>query len=579
MNEDEAGTYARLSALTGEVLDFQVRLIGGRVVKSAGDGILAEFPTALQAIVCAVEIQRAILTKNLDVPKRKQIIFRIGLNLDSVIVATNDIFGDGVNIAVRLEGIAPPGGICFSHAVCDKIASIFPLSITDLGNQSVRNIARPIHAFCLTSSEILRLSEDQHYQAIRDQQVSCSNIGLSSRDRRFAVAVMPFENVGGVRTKEYFVDGIVEDIITALSQFRSLFVIARDSSFAYKNRRTDPRRIASELDVRYLVQGGIQHSDSHLRISARLIDATSAINIWAENFDGDISDIFTLQDKISQRVAATIEPKILAREIERARRKPTGNLDAYDYFLQALPFRLALTSNAGERALALLYKAIDLDPSFAPALAHASACYLAKRDQGWAILTSDEEKEALRLARAAIEADMDDPVALCLGGHTIAGLTGEYLSGLAWIDRALQLNRNYAEAWMRSSMVRVYANDLRLAIAHSERAIELSPLDIKLYHPLCAQAYAYLFLGDYDDAISAARHALLGKQRPEMAYRILITAFSQLGRSEEARAAATELLGQNPAFTVSAWRARSRFNSDQRLDIMHTALRKNGLPE
>jgi adenylate cyclase len=579
MHENEAGTHARLMALRGEVIDFQVRVMGGRVVKSTGDGILAEFPSALEAVLCAMEVQRNLLARNMDVPKNQQIIFRIGLNLDEVIVEINDIYGDGVNIAVRLEGLSPPGGICVSRSVRDQITHTLPIPFTDLGRQTVKNFARPIQAFCLTSSDIARLAEAPRYQTIRDQRLHAANIGLNPRDHRLSVAVMPFENLSNLPAQQYFVDGMVEDIITALSKFRSLFVIARDSTSAYRNHRTDPRRVASELDVRYLVEGGVQNVDGHLRISARLIDTASAGHMWAENFDGDVSEIFLLQDRVTERIATTIEPKIVAREIERANRKPTDNLDAYDYFLRALPLRLALNYSAGRKALTLLMKAIDLDPMFAPALAHASACYLAKHDQGWATLGPDERDEALRLATAAIEADMDDSVALCLGGHTIAGLTGEYDSGLSWIDRALKLNRNYAEAWMRSSMVRVYANDLVQAIAHAERAIELSPLDTKLYHPLSAQAYAHLFLGDYNGAAMAARRALLGRQKPEMAYRILVTALTHTGRIEEAKAAAADLLNHNPKFTISAWRARSKFTRDKRLDLMYFCLREIGLPE
>ena len=227
----------------------------------------------------------------------------------------------------------------------------------------------------------------------------------------------------------------------------------------------------------------------------------------------------------------------------------------------------------------MLNRAIELEPTYAPALAHAAACYLAISDQGWKRLTSIEVAEGLRLARAAIQADMNDSVALCLSGHTIASLTGDFNAGLAWIDRATRLNPSYAEGWMRSSMVRVYANDLGRAIEHSRRAIELSPLDPKLYHPLCAQGYAYLFTNQFDEALRAGQEALMGQQRPEMAYRISITALIQLGRFEEVGAARADFLKEHPTFRISSWRHRSKFTADSRFEMMESALRQAGLPE
>lgn len=316
-----------------------------------------------------------------------------------------------------------------------------------------------------------------------------------------------------------------------------------------------------------------------MRLSARLAFARTGAQIWAEKFDGELTDIFTLQDTISQRIAAAIEPKIQAAELARARRKPTESLDAYDYYLRAMPNMESFTGPAYTTALQLLGKSMRLDPAFAPAMAVASMCHAGRHDQGWATPDIDDTAEGLRLAHAALRNGADDAMVLCLAGHTIASLAADYSGAAHLLDRAVQVNPNYAQAWMRSGMVRVYLDDPETAIHHADRALSLSPRDTRLFLPLCAKGYAYLLLHDYEAAAQYATRTLTLMTKPEMAHRILITALWHLGRIDEMHAAAAALSVQIPSFRISEWRTRVYFTRDKRFDMMEKALRHAGLPE
>ncbi|HVL70577.1 MAG TPA: adenylate/guanylate cyclase domain-containing protein [Beijerinckiaceae bacterium] len=575
MGVDEVGTHNRLQKLRTEQVDPTIVAHGGRIVKLTGDGLLAEFPSSVSALAAAIALQRAIRSLNGASGAGHPIVLRIGINVDDIIVEPEDIYGNGVNIASRLEGLSPPGGICISEAVYSQVPADLVASFEDLGNKRVKNIRRPVRAFALTEAGIAELSAGT-IEGLR-LHVSAKPPAVA-RGRRSSIAVLPFSQAGH-DGPDYLAEGIVEDIINGLSLFRSLYVTAQGSSSIYRGLSLPEQAIARQLDVRYLVTGSLRHAGGRLRITVQLVDTTAGEQIWTSSFDGSADDLFGFQDEITRRIVTAIEPRVLASEIRHAQRLPAENLDAHDYFLRALPHRVALSPGDTEQALTLLREAIRLDPSYAPALAHAAACYLARHDQGWQTLREEEREEGLRLARAAIDADRYDPVALALGGHTIASLTGDYAAGLMWIDRALSLNINYAEGWMRSSMVRVYANELEEAIVHADRAMELSPVDPKLYHPLCAQGYAHFFSRRYEAACDAARRALMGTQKPEMAYRILIASLMASERHEEAGAAVAEFRRQFPTFRISTWRSRSKFTADPRFEPMAAALREAGLPE
>ena len=339
------------------------------------------------------------------------------------------------------------------------------------------------------------------------------------------------------------------------------------------------RDIASDLGVDYVVEGSIRRTNNHVRLSSRLAFARTGAQLWAEKFDAELTDIFAVQDMISQRIAASIEPTIQAAEVARARRKPTDSLDAYDYYLRAAPHMESISAEGCRTALQLLGESMRLDATFGPAMAAAAACHLGLHDQGWSHSGDDDRREGLRLAHMALQHGADDATVLCLAGHAIAGLAADYAAAAELLDRALQMNPNYAQAWMRSGMVRVYLDDPETAIRHADRALSLSPRDSRLFIPLCAKGYAYLLLGDYEAAVRVATRTLTLMTKPEMAHRILIAALWHLGRGDEMLAAASALLKQIPTFRISEWRSRVAFTQGKRFDTMEIALRDAKVPE
>ncbi|MCB8819543.1 adenylate/guanylate cyclase domain-containing protein [Microvirga rosea] len=575
MQVDEDGTHHELKRHRTELVDPLISSFSARIVKNTGDGLLAEFPSVIDAVTCALAIQQGMIRrKAVDPPNT--IVFRAAVNISDVIVERDDIFGDGVNVTARLEALADPGGICISQATFEQIRDRMAVRFTDMGEHHLKNIARPVRIFSVSPDDIAALPDAL---ASFSRAGHVSHVLSAGRAKHSSVAVLPFVNLSQDPDQEYFADGIVEGIVTALSLFRNLFVIARESSFSYKERHLELASVASDLGVRFLVTGSLQRSHGRVRIAARLIDTESGGTLWAEHFDGELSDIFSLQDSITERIVTAIEPRIVFTEIEGAKRKPTESLDAYDCYLRALALRIALSGPANDQALQLLKRALEQDPNYAPALAHAAACYAAKKDQGWGILTAAEIEEGLRFAWSAIEADINDPVALCLSGHAISAFTGDFDAGSAWIDRSIKLNPNYAEGWMRRSMVRVYLGDLAGAHESAERAMALSPLDPKIYHPLCAKGYAYFFEERFAEAAQMAHRALLGRQKPEMAFRILIASLVKEQKLERAKIVTEEFLRRYPNFRISEWRARSKFTSDGRFDTMEFMLRSVGIPD
>ena len=583
---DDVGTLTRIQQLRMEIVEPELARRGGRLVQTAGNSLLLTFDSILGAVEFAIETQRRINAAGLEVRPGATVKVRIGIEISDTIADQSDIHGDGVNIAVRLQSACPPGGLCISRTIHDHVEGRVGLRFHALGSLALKNVKRPIEAFCLRADD---LTGGRH--APSAAAGGTLNAGRAEGVTGFpppqvipppprnSIAVLPFVSFGDDPTQAYFVDGVVDDIITELSHFRNLFVIARNSSFSYRDRNVDVREIARDLGVDYVVEGSIRRTSDRVRVAARLAYARTGAQIWAEKFDAELTDIFALQDTIGQRIVTAIEPRIQAVELDRARRKPTENLDAYDYYLRAMPFCEGFSAAAYASALELLGISMRLDPAFAPAMAAAAACHLGRHDQGWSPPDSDDTVEGLRLARAALQSDANDATVLCLAGHTIAGLAADFAGGAELLDRAVVLNPNYAQAWMRSGMVRVYLNDPETAIRHSDRALLLDPRDSRLYIPLCAKGYAYLLLGDHEAAAQIATCALASGPKPEMAHRILVTALWHLGRVDDAAAAARALLKQIPTFRISEWRARVAFTRENRFDMMAQALRCANLPE
>jgi TolB-like protein len=413
---DEEGTHAQLQAHLGSLVDPKIAEHRGRVVKNTGDGLLAEFSSVVDAVRCAVDVQRGMAERNADVPQEKRIEFRIGINVGDVMIDRGDIFGDGVNVAARLEGLAEPGGICVSGRVQDDARGKLEVAFEDAGEQQLKNIERAVRVYRVRPSGA----------------AATTRPSLPLPDKP-SIAVLPFENMSGDPEQEYFADGIVEEIITALSQFRQLFVIARNSSFTYKGRAVDVKQVGRELGVRYVLEGSVRKLGSRLRITGQLVDASTGAHLWADRFDGGLEDLFDLQDQVAAKVVSVIARKLEGAEIERSKRKPTESLDAYDYYLRARARVGRHTREGNDQTLGLLYKAIELDPRFASAYGLAAWCYAQRKARGWMVDARQESAEAARLARRAVYLGKDDALALCWAGYALAYIAHDHEGGAAYI--------------------------------------------------------------------------------------------------------------------------------------------------
>jgi adenylate cyclase len=560
MGQDEDGTVRALKEHQA-VLAPTIAGFGGRVIDMAGDSVLAEFPSVMNAVNCALAIQRSMAERNADVPPGRRMEFRIGLNLGDVLVEDERIYGDGINIAARLEAIAEPGGICIAGRVHEEVARKLGLDCEDLGEQSLKNIAQPVRAW-----------------RVRVVAVAASPpVRLALPDKP-SIAVLPFTNMSGDPEQEYFADGMVEDIITALSRLGWLFVIARNSSFTYKGKAVDVKHVGRELGVRYVLEGSVRKAGARVRITSQLIDASSGAHLWADRFDGAQEDVFDLQDRVAASVVGAIEPSLRRAELELSRRKPTESLDAYDYLLRALPEWYSASRQGYEAALRLARKAIGLDARFAVAYGLAAQCYVWQGALGWTDDLARDAAEGARLARAALEFGQDDPMALWMGAHALAFLAKDFDVAEAAMDRSLAMNGNSASAFCFSGWLRCYLCRPELALEHFNRARRLSPLDPLHYLVLGGEALAYRLLGRYQESLDVGLKALIANPRWSNTLKTLCAAYAQLGRIEEARAVAAQLLEVNPTFTVS--QGISLYRRDPVMQARYAeGLRLAGIPE
>ncbi len=572
MGEDEAG-LARLKRLRRELIDPSVAEHKGRVVKTTGDGIPIEFPSVVEAVACAVAVQQGMAARNADIPQEQRIEFRVGINSGDVIVEDGDIHGDGVNIAARLEALAEPGMICVSAIVQGQVEGRLDCTIDDLGEQALKNIARPVRVYKVGPPVSGR-------QAGETPAVSAAEPAALPLPDKPSIAVLSFQNMTGDAEQEYFVDGIVEEIITAISRFRWLFVIARQSTFVYKGRAADVKQVARELGVRYVLEGSVRKAGNRIRITGQLIDTTSSAHIWADRFDGTLDDIFDLQDQVASGVVGAIEPKMLRAEFERVKRKPTANLDAYDCFLRGSAYVYQWTNEAQEEALRLFYRAIELDPDFAQAYAFATWCYCWRRFRGLTTDPAAEIAETRRLGQQAVRLAPDDAFALCWAGYSLAQVVGEFEEGAGLIDRALVLNPNLARAWNLSGWVRIWLGEPETAIEHLARAMRLSPLDPAFHAMETGTAYAHLRAGRYDEALSWGEKALRDQSNSSDSAQVVAVSAVLAGQLEKAQKAMARLVEIDPTLRLSnlVQRLPAGMRSD-RVATLLEALRKAGLPE
>jgi len=561
MGADEEGTHERLKAHFAELVHPKVAEHRGRVVKNTGDGLLSEFPSVVDAVRCALEVQREMIARNAATPAGHRIEFRMGINVGDIIIEASDIFGDGVNIAARLEALAEPGGICLSAAAHEQVRDRLDLAFDDLGEQQVKNIARPVRTYRVALGASSRAALPP----------------LSLPDKP-SLAVLPFQNMTGDAEQEYFVDGMVEEITTAIARLPWLFVIARNSAFTYKGKAIDVKQVAQELGVRYVLEGSVRKAGNRVRITGQLIDTTTGANIWAERFDGALDDIFELQDQVASNVAGAIEPKLRQSEIERASRKPTANLTAYDLYLRALAQSYRLTEDGVADAIFLARQALVIDPSYAPAAALVGWCRVLQRVRGWGALSDEDIAEACLLARQALEAERDDAETIRQAAWTLFSLAGEAAMAAAALDRALTRNPNAARAWSARGLLHAFRNEPEAAIEAIERARRLSPFDRHASGYAVNIAVAHLVARRFEQAIEWVDRALHEQPRTVVGMRAKVVALAHLGRLDEARAELSRLLAVYPKLTIAGYREQA-FMAPEVLELYVDGLRLAGLPE
>jgi TolB-like protein/class 3 adenylate cyclase len=524
MGADEEGTHERLKALRRELVDPKIAEHHGRIVKTTGDGMLVEFASVVDAVRCAVEVQQAMPERNTGVVADSRIELRIGINLGDVIVEPDDLYGDGVNIAARIEALADAGGVFVSNTVHDHVRDRLPFVFEDLGEQQVKNIARPVRVY--------RVRE----VGAAARSPSAPTLPVLPLPDKPSIAVLPFQNMSGDPEQEYFTDGMVEEIITALSRIRWLFVIARNSSFTYKGQAIDVKQVGRELGVRYVLEGSVRKAGGRVRITAQLIDAVSDAHLWADRFDGALEDVFELQDNVASNVAGVIEPALMGAEMSRSAQRPTNDLTAYDLYLRALtPIRSGEVGREsyGE-ALDLLNQAIQRDSRYAPALALAGSCRSSLDVAGWIEDAGANRDEALRLTRRALAAGRDDPNVLAYGAYVLAYFGEDIVAAIALIDRCLELNPSFAVGWWRSGWLRLWAGQPDLAIEHFETGLRLSPR-VRIHDPLLGIGVGHFFARRYDEARTMLLRSMQENPNWVPSYRFLASCYAQMGRLGEAR--------------------------------------------
>jgi adenylate cyclase len=564
MGIDEEGTLRQLKAHRKELIDPKITEYRGRVVKTTGDGMLVEFVSVVDAVRCAVDIQRSMIERNANVPAENRIQFRIGINVGDIIIDDNDIYGDGVNVAARLEALAEPGGIMVSRNVHDQVRDKLSFSFDDMGEQTVKNIARPIgiHRVHITETAV-------------NPTTAVPKVELPSSSRP-SLAVLPFANVSGDPEQEYFADGISEDILTGLSKLRWFFVIARNSSFSYKGKAVDVKRVARELGVRYVLEGSVRKGGNRVRITAQLIDATTGNHIWADRYDGHLTDVFALQDEITQKVVSAIEPRLLEAEAIRAQNRSPEDLGAWDIVIHANSLFWRLTKSEGEAAVAMLKQAIERYPDYAPAHSMLAFTLLVSGYAGWALSEFEPNvQQAAILAVRATELDDGDPWAHLALGY-VAFTQRRTEEATEQFQRAIDLNPNFAAAHGYFGWALSLDGQSDRAIPHLEQAIRMSPHDPQNAIFYVGLAAAHYLAGRYTEAVALGRKAIQQRTNFTGSHRIYCASLAQAGQLAEARAELARLKELQPEISI-AWIERSVPYTTDAMAKFLEGMRKAGL--
>ena len=527
MARDEVGTLARLKACRA-IIDELVASHRGRIFSTAGDSVVADFASAVDAVQCAVAVQGAIAAEDAGGAPDEPMQYRIGVHVGDVMVDGDNLLGDGVNIAARLEALAEPGAICLSAVVRDQVGNKLPLAFDDLGDQQVKNIPQAIRVYRV------------HAGASAPLPVAA----LALPDKP-SIAVLAFVNMSGDPEQEYFVDGMVEEIITALSCIRWLFVIARNSSFTYKGQAVDVKQVGRELGVRYVLEGSVRKAGNRVRITAQLIDAATGAHLWADRFDGSLEDVFDLQDKVASSVAGTIEPALQAAEIARSTDRPTTDLTAYDLYLRAYAMFYSSARQIPE-AIRLLEQAIKRDPRYGPALGFAAVCCQRLVSDGGSEDPEGDNRKGADFARRALQVASDDPGVLANAASVLAALGEDIGTMMTLIDRALALNPSFARGWFLSGVIRLWAGQADLAIEHVETSLRLSPRG-RIGFPFAVIGQAHFVSRRYETAVPNLLLAIQDDPSFPPPYRSLAACYAHMGRHDEARDIVRRLRAITPA--------------------------------
>jgi adenylate cyclase len=572
MGRDESGTLARLREHRKLRLEPAIARYDGRLVKLMGDGALVEFASAVDALSAAIEVQQTVADINDLRGEAERIVFRVGLHLGDLIVDGDDLYGDGVNVAARLEAVAPAGGIVVSSHVHDAVVGRLKASFRELGALELKNIQRPVQSF-----QVAWNAADWQVSEMAEPIDTTMRQPLAIPDKP-SIAVLPFQNMSGDAEQEYFADGIAEDILTALARFPSLFVIARNSSFTYKGKAVDIKRIGQELGARYVLEGSVRKAGGRVRINGQLIQADNGTHIWADRYDGDLSDIFALQDRITEAVAAAIAPSIERAELERAQRKPPTSLDAHDLYLRALSHFYAFTKEGSDAARTLLERALALDPD------HGAAALLLAEVLGWRVAqgwssAADVGAEAQKYLLLAERIDKHNPDILALQARGGAAyLEGRHEDAIALIQRALALNPNSAKAWSLGGWVYVYAGQPETAVAHLQRAMRLNPRDPLDFDTWVGLSQAFMQLERDGEALDAARQAAQRGPTYLGSWRVLAASLALTGKLKEAHTAVATLRRLEPNISLKDLRSLRAWTETARARYFE-GLRLAGLPE
>jgi adenylate cyclase len=573
MGADEEGTLAALRAIRRDLVDPRIATYKGRIVRTMGDGLLVEFGSVADAMRCAIDMQRAMQEQHAgdgagSSGDDRRIRFRVAINMGDVVSDGDMLYGAGVMVASKLESLAEPGGINVSRAVRDQIRDRLPVSFEDLGERRFENLARPIRVF--------RVALDKDAAPVPTP--SAVRKRSAAPPEKAAVAVLPFQNLGGDAETEFFLDSVAEDLITELSRARWFSIVARNTAFSYKGKGADAKMIGRELGVRYVLEGSLRKAGERVRISCQLVEAATGQHLWAERFDGTVEDSFDLQDRITEAVIGSLDPVLRIAEIKRATKRPEADQDVYDLTLRAMFPAFAETAADNARALELLGEALEIRPNYPTANALAAWCHQQRHLMEWPGGQDDDRQTAKRLARVAIGNGADMPLALALAGAVRAALTRDHHSALAAADRALMLCTNSALVLGFDALTRCLCGAYDDAIAHAEKAIRLSPLEPLVYHAVFALSLACLLTGRSDEAVAYARKAIDGNRNFAFAHCVLALGCARLGLRGEAIETVRRLLAVAPGFHIGMLR-RVRFADAASLQPGLDLLRAAHIPE